>query len=65
MTVWIVTKQWSEAQSLMDYSEIVGVYSSEEKAREKQEELVNENAVEVIVLGCDEIDVTVEEWEVE
>ena len=65
MTVWVVTKQWSDAKTLMDFSEIVGVYSTEEKARVKQEELINENARDVLYMDCDPIDVVVEECEVE
>lgn len=65
MTVWIVTKKYSDDKTLMDYSEIVGVYSNEAKARAVQEELINQNAADVIYLKCDPIDVCIEEWEVE
>lgn len=64
-TVWIVVKHCSDDKTLMDYSEIVGVYSTEEKARVKQEELINENARDVLYMDCDPIDVTLEEWEIE
>ena len=65
MKVWVVTKQYSDSKTLMDFSEIVGVYSAEEKARVKQEELINENARDVLYMDCDPIDVVVEECEVE
>ena len=65
MKVWVVTKQYSDSKTLMDFSEIVGVYSTEEKARVKQEELINENARAVMFLDCDPIDVVVDECEVE
>lgn len=65
MKVWVVTKQYSDSKTLMDFSEIVGVYSTEEKARVKQEELINENAREVMFMDCDPIDVVVDECEVE
>ena len=65
MKAWVVTKQYSDSKTLMDFSEIVGVYSTEEKARVKQEELINENAREVMFADCDPIDVVVDECEVE
>ena len=65
MKVWVVTKQYSDSKTLMDFSEIVGVYSTEEKARVKQEELINENARDVLYMDCDPIDVVVDECEVE
>ena len=65
MVVWVVTKQYSDQKTLMDFTDIVGVYSTEEKARVKQEELINENAREVLYFDCDPIDVVIEEWEVE
>ena len=64
-TVWIVVKHCSDDKTLMDYSEIVGVYATEKRARAVQEELINQNAADVIHLGCDPIDVTLEEWEIE
>ena len=65
MKVWVVTKQYSDSKTLMDFSEVVGVYSTEEKARVVQEELINENAREVIFADYDPIDVVVDECEVE
>ena len=65
MTVWIVVKHGSNEKTLMDYFEIVGVYSTEEKARAIQEELINQNAVDVMYANIDPIDVSLEEWEVE
>ena len=65
MTVWVVVKHYSDERTLMDYSEIVGVYKTEEQARAVQEELINQNAVDVMYLNCDPIDVSLEEWEVE
>lgn len=65
MTVWIVVKHCSNEKTLMDYFEIVGVYSAEEKARTIQEELINQNAVDVMYANIDPIDVSIEEWEVE
>lgn len=65
MKVYVVCRTWSDEKTLFDHSEIVGVYSTEEKAREIQEELINENARDVINLGCDQIDVTIDECEVE
>ena len=71
MTVWIVTKSWipntelETVESWDGFQEIVGVYSTEEKARVKQEELINENARDVLYMDCDPIDVVVEECEVE
>ena len=64
-TVWIVVKHYSDDKTLMDYSEVVGVYATEKSARAVQEELTNQNAADVIHLGCDPIDVTLEEWEIE
>ena len=63
-TVWIVVKHCSDDKTLMDYLEIVGVYSTEEKARVKQEELINENTRDVLYMDCAPIDVVVEECEV-
>lgn len=63
-TVWIVVKHCSDDKTLMDYSEIVGVYATEKRARVKQEELINENARDVLYMDCDPIDVVVEECEV-
>lgn len=65
MTVWIVVNHYSDDKTLMDYFEIVGVYSTEEQARAVQEELINQNAIDVTLLDYDPIDVTLEEWKVE
>lgn len=65
MTVWVVIKKYSDQKTLMDFTDIVGVYATEKRARAVQEELINQNAADVIHLGCDPIDVTLEEWEIE
>lgn len=65
MTVWVVIKQYSDQKTLMDFTDIVGVYSTEKKARSIQEELINQNARDVLYFDCDPIDVVIEEWEVE
>lgn len=65
MTVWVVIEQYSDQKTLMDFTDIVGVYSTEEKARSIQEELINQNARDVLHFDCDPIDVVIEEWEVE
>ena len=68
MTVWIVTKFWCEEKSwdeYVDHWENVGVYSTEKKARQAQEELINQNAYDVQYLGAEPIDVVIEEFKVE
>lgn len=72
-TVWIVTKSYPTLDLVdddldiryADVGEVVGVFRSEKKAREFQEELININARDVIAYDCDPIDVAVAEWEVE
>ena len=71
MTVWVVTKSWipnTEIEKLKSwggFQEIVGVYSTDERARAMQEELINQNSADMLYFDCDPIDVFVEEWEVE
>jgi len=47
-----------------DVGEIAGVFAKEEDARKLQEELINQNAADVMHLDCDSIDVTLETWAV-
>lgn len=72
-TVWVVEVSYP-ALSLVDDElhiiendlvEIRGIFSTEEKARELQEQLVGENAQCVVALGCDPIEVWIAEREVQ
>ena len=72
-TMWVVIRSLDQS-SFTDYEsadpaepdrQIMGIFSSEEKARELQEELINQNAHEVICFDADEIDVTIEEMEIQ
>ena len=65
MTVWIVTEEWTSERTLRDNFEIVGIYSTEEKARAVQEEMIDQNAIDVLYVGLAEKDYVLYEYEVE
>ncbi len=73
MKVYVVIMSFPDASLVdenaefveVDVGKIVGVFRTEEAARKVQEKLINENAEDMIVFGCDRIDVAVEEWEVQ
>ena len=74
MTVFVVEKAYTELTIVDENLEVSGnaypveidsIYDSLEQARKRQEELINENAHEVIAYGCDPIDVVLSEWEVQ
>lgn len=67
MTAWVVTENWSEEKKepVFDHNRIAGVFTSEEKARELQEELINQNAVELTNGTEEPIDVTIDECELQ
>lgn len=60
--VWIVKTEIEISNEIS--SEIVGVYRSEDRAREVQEELINQNAHDVIACGATALDVEISVWEI-